>query len=72
MGQTNEYICYLSAKSMFAFETIETSLNCKCLFESTSAARVDIGEKLPIFISMLNLATLQHGMFYADILITGT
>jgi len=72
MGQTNEYICYLSAKSMFAFETIETSLNCKCLFESTSAARVDIGEKLPISVGMLNLATLQHGLFYADILITGT
>ena len=45
MGQTNEYICYLGAKRMFAFETIETSLDCKCLFESTIAARVDI----PVF-----------------------
>ena len=72
MDQTNEYICYLSAKRMFAFETIETSLDCKCLFESTIAARVDIGEKLPIFIGMLNLATLQHGLVYVGILITGT
>ena len=71
MGQTNEYICYLSTKRMFAFETIETSLDCKCLFESTIAARVDIGERLPIVKGMLNLATLQHSLFYAGIVITG-
>lgn len=68
VGQTNEYICYLNAKSMFAF--VEQVSIVNACSKGLSRPHLDVCNKLPI--SMVNFAILQRGLFYAGILITGT
>jgi hypothetical protein len=70
VDQTNEYICYLSAKSMFAF--VEQVSIVNACSKGLSRRALDVCYKLPISMGMLNFAILQRGLFYAGILITGT